>query len=92
MQLPCAGVQSSRADKALAVGTLWDSLSLYINHCAAQAKAVQPSAPAAAAAASEPVNTQDALPVEQKACATSQEGPQVSLSRNDFHDVHCLSS
>lgn len=88
MQTQWAGMQSPRADKALAVDTLWDSLSLYINHCATQAEAAQPSAPAAAAAAdatSEPVNTaqqQNALPVEQAAPATAQEAAPVSLSRN----------
>ena len=87
IQLLWAGMQSSRADKALAVNTLWDSLSLYINHFATQARAAQTSASAAAAdadadAASEPVNTaqqQDALPLDQNAPPTTQEGPQVSL-------------
>ena len=85
IQLLWAGMQSSRADKALAVDTLWDSLSLYINHFATQARAAQTSASAAAAdadAASEPVNTaqqQDALPLDQNAPPTTQEGPQVSL-------------
>ena len=88
IQLLWAGMQSSRADKALAVDTLWDSLSLYINHFATQAGAAQTSASAVAAdadAASEPLNTaqqQDALLLNPNAPPTTQEGAQVSLRRH----------
>lgn len=97
VQTQWAGMQSPRADKALAVDTLWASLSLYINHCASQAGAAQPSAPAAAPAdaASEPMSTasqQDPLPVEQTAPATIKEAAPVSLSGNAKSDIHCLSN
>lgn len=74
IECSCDGpeVQSSRADKALAVDTLWDSLSLYINHCATQA-----------GAASEPESStqqQQASEADNDAPATTQEAAQVSCA------------
>ena len=56
--------------------TLWDSLSLYLNHCASQAGAAQPSAPAAADAASQPADSQEDGAAQEDAQEDGQEDAQ----------------